>query len=199
MHRHFNVHMSLALALLFIFVCPGTGWANQGTDNRALVKHMQSGHVVLMVRHALAPGIGDPENFTLGDCATQRNLSEAGREQARAMGNWLRAQGIEQVKLYSSQWCRCLDTARLMQLGPVTPLPMLNSFFRRPEDREPRLSALRQFMAEKPGPGELIIMVTHQVTISGITGRWTDSGQGQLLRPTREGDIEWLGEVDFGG
>lgn len=162
-----------------------------------LVLQMQSGNAVLMIRHALAPGIGDPEEFDINDCSTQRNLDNAGREQAQAIGQWLRDHGIKNVKLFSSQWCRCMDTARLMGMGEVTPLPALNSFFESPQDREPNLSALRKFIHNKSKPGELIIMVTHQVTISGITGNWTDSGHGKLVRPGNDGKIKLLGELDF--
>ena len=162
-----------------------------------LVLQMQSGNAVLMIRHALAPGIGDPEEFDINDCNTQRNLDNAGREQAQAIGQWLRGHGIKNVKLFSSQWCRCMDTARLMGMGEVTPLPALNSFFESPQDREPNLSALRKFIHNKSKPGELIIMVTHQVTISGITGNWTDSGHGKLVRPGNDGKIKLLGELDF--
>ena len=162
-----------------------------------LVLQMQSGNAVLMIRHALAPGIGDPEEFDINDCSTQRNLDNAGREQAQAIGQWLRGHGIKNVKLFSSQWCRCMDTARLMGMGEVTPLPALNSFFESPQDREPNLSALRKFIQNKSKPGELIIMVTHQVTISGITGNWTDSGHGKLVRPGNDGKIKLLGELDF--
>lgn len=162
-----------------------------------LVLQMQSGNAVLMIRHALAPGIGDPEEFDINDCNTQRNLDNAGREQAQAIGQWLRDHGIKNVKLFSSQWCRCMDTARLMGMGEVTPLPALNSFFESPQDREPNLSALRKFIHNKSKPGELIIMVTHQVTISGITGNWTDSGHGKLVRPDNDGKIKLLGELDF--
>lgn len=162
-----------------------------------LVLQMQSGNAVLMIRHALAPGIGDPEEFDINDCSTQRNLDNAGREQAQAIGQWLRDHGIKNVKLFSSQWCRCMDTARLMGMGEVTPLPALNSFFESPQDREPNLSALRKFIHNKSKPGELIIMVTHQVTISGITGNWTDSGHGKLVRPDNDGKIKLLGELDF--
>ena len=103
-----------------------------------------------MIRHANAPGSGDPANFKIGDCATQRNLDERGRAQARAIGDVLRHHEIGKVRLYSSQWCRCLETARLMNLGAVQPLPALNSFFNRSEDREPRIAALKAFLAEQP-------------------------------------------------
>jgi phosphohistidine phosphatase SixA len=166
-------------------------------DEQALIDKLKKGGAVLLIRHALAPGIGDPQEFDVNDCSTQRNLNDEGREQARAIGQWLRKRGINNVKVYSSQWCRCLETARLMNLGSVTPLPALNSFFERSEDREPNISALKQFVHENTKPDELIIMVTHQVTISEITDKWTDSGHGKLVRPDQVGGIELLGELDF--
>jgi broad specificity phosphatase PhoE len=154
-------------------------WAQQSTD--ALVERLRSGGHVLMLRHALAPGTGDPAGFRLEDCATQRNLSDAGRAQARAIGVSLRARGIERARVYSSQWCRCLETAQLLGLGPVTPLPALNSFFQRADDREPNLTTLRDFLAAQPGQGEPIILVTHQVTVTAMTGVFPDSGEGVIL------------------
>ncbi len=72
-----------------------------------------------MVRHAIAPGNGDPPNFNIGDCSTQRNLDDSGRTQARRIGRWLRSNGIKSARIYSSQWCRCLETAKLIDLGSV--------------------------------------------------------------------------------
>lgn len=103
-----------------------------GEEPPSLALLKKPGHFAIM-RHALAPGTGDPRNFDLTDCSTQRNLSEAGREQAKAVGELLRKSGIEKAGVYSSQWCRCLDTATLLGLGPVTELPALNSFFQQPE------------------------------------------------------------------
>jgi phosphohistidine phosphatase SixA len=166
-------------------------------DEQALIKQMRDGGTVLMIRHALAPGIGDPEDFQLDDCSTQRNLDDEGRDQARDIGKWLHTNKITNVKIYSSQWCRCLETAELMNIGKVTPLPALNSFFESPADREPNLAAVRKFIKENSKPGELMIMVTHQVTIAGITDKWTDSGEGKLVRANPNGAIELLGEVRF--
>src|SRR5437868_6308691 len=84
---------------------------------------------VLLIRHAEAPGVGDPPGFRLGDCATQRNLSEKGRAQAGSIGDALRRRGVPVAKVLTSQWCRCRDTARLLDVGPVEDAPALNSFF----------------------------------------------------------------------
>lgn len=163
-----------------------------------LVKRMQAGGAVLMIRHAEAPGIGDPEDFSLDDCSTQRNLSEQGRAQAGAIGNWLRSRGINNARVFSSQWCRCFDTAQLMDIGEVTTHKGLNNFFTVPEDRESNLAALRAFLAEQPGDGELLVLVTHQVTISALTGEYTPSGHGKLLVLDGAGGFRLAGSLNFG-
>ncbi len=180
-----------------LFVCAVFVVTNVVADEKSLIEQMKSGNAVLMIRHANAPGIGDPENFDVNDCTTQRNLDDEGREQAKAIGQWLRDHDIQAVKLYSSQWCRCLETARLMQMGTVNPLPALNSFFEQIENREPNLTAIRKFIQDNTKPGELLIMVTHQVTISGITGEWIDSGEAKLVQVDKTGNIKMLGELDF--
>jgi phosphohistidine phosphatase SixA len=145
------------------------------------IERLGEGGYVIMLRHATAPGVGDPENFRLGDCATQRNLSDEGRAVARRLGERLRAQGIVAAGVYSSQWCRCLETAELLDVGPVEQLPALNSFFARPANRAPNLDALRRFLADLPEEGPPVILVTHQVTISAITGRGAASGEAVVL------------------
>jgi hypothetical protein len=100
--------------------------------------------------------------------------------------------------VYSSQWCRCIDTARLMALGPVSELPALNSFFERPQDREPNLAALRAFLSDQPADGKLVVMVTHFVTIAGITGQGVSSGEGVVLQLDGRGGTRVLGTLSFG-
>ncbi len=167
-------------------------------DYSEMIYKMKAGGHILMIRHALAPGSGDPANFKIGDCSTQRNLDDRGREQARAIGEWLRSNGITSARMYSSQWCRCLETARLIDLGEVKELPALNSFFELLQNREPNLIALNNFMAEQPADGELIIMVTHFVTISAIADRGVSSGEGVLLELIQDKIYEVVGQLDFG-
>ncbi len=150
---------------------------------------------VLMLRHALAPGTGDPAGFRLGDCATQRNLDGAGRAQAVKLGEQLARAGISRARVYSSQWCRCVDTARLLNLGAVTELPALNSFFDRPQEREPKISALRAFLAKLPADGPPVVLVTHQVTVSALTGVYPASGGGVLLQLDGSPTPRILGET----
>lgn len=158
---------------------------------------MKSGGHVLMLRHAYAPGTGDPENFRIGDCSTQRNLDAQGRSQAIRIGKRLQEKGIRSAKVFSSQWCRCIETAEALGLGPVAELPSLNSFFERPQDREPNLNALKAFLSTQSTHGELIILVTHFVTISALTGEGVGSGEGIVLRLAPKGDHKVIGRLAF--
>jgi broad specificity phosphatase PhoE len=153
--------------------------------------------VVLIVRHAeTVPGIGDPPGFRIDDCATQRNLSETGRKQAAAMGRTLAERGVTVSKVESSRWCRCADTARLaFPLLPVAYLDALNSFFEDRSTAAAQTRALRARIAEWKGPGTLVL-VTHQVNISALTGRATAMGEAVVLRPA-VGDVSVLGTVRF--
>ena len=162
-----------------------------------LVEQIGTGGHVLMIRHANAPGNGDPDHFRIGDCATQRNLDDRGRSQARRIGQWLRNRGIASARVYASQWCRCLETAALIGLGPVAELPALNSFYERPRDRAPNLAALRSFLAKQPTDGPLIVLVTHFVTISAITDEGVSSGEGVVMRLKDAGGMEVLGRLNF--
>jgi len=162
-----------------------------------LATRLQQGGHVLMLRHAHAPGFGDPPGFHLDDCATQRNLDASGRAQATAIGEWLRRQGVQEAKVYSSQWCRSLETARLLNLGPVKPLPALNSFFERTHDRVSSLIALNAFFARQPADGPLIILVTHFVNIEAVAGFSVGSGEGVLLQLQAGAAPRVVGRVDF--
>ncbi len=141
---------------------------------------LRQGQAVLMLRHALAPGTGDPANFELGDCSTQRNLNDTGREQARAWKPFLVEHGITEARIFSSQWCRCMETAKGMDLGEVTEWPSLNSFFRNREDgpaRTRRTVALVNDMAA----GEPVILVSHQVNITALAGIFPASNEGVII------------------
>ena len=137
---------------------------------------------VLMLRHALAPGFGDPSNFQLRDCSTQRILDEVGREQSRQIGNAFRKAGLRFEGVYSSQWCRCLDTAELLDIGTVDDFTGLNSFYTMPEREAEWLAELREHITLLGRrTDEPVIMVTHAVTISAIAGVSVGSGEAVLL------------------
>ena len=145
---------------------------------------------VLFVRHALAPGTGDPTHFELKDCATQRNLDDVGREQAKRLGVKMRDLGISFSRIYSSQWCRCLETAELMQMGVVEELPYLNSFYQGIVPRAETLAGLRQVLDDLPEDGSVTLMVTHFVTISAITGQGVGSGEAVAYDPKTDTSVK---------
>jgi broad specificity phosphatase PhoE len=101
--------------------------------------------------------------------------------QALRLGERLRKAGLTRVKVYSSQWCRCLETAQLLGIGQVEELPALNSIYNRPEDRERNVTALRAFLAALPATGPPVVLVTHQFTIAEFTGGGTGSGGGTVF------------------
>lgn len=180
-HVLMTTMIARGFAALSVALCLSSPLRAEAEDASVLAELAKPGHV-LMLRHAHAPGFGDPPGFKLGDCATQRNLDGAGREQARRLGERLRAAGVGRATVYSSQWCRCLETAGLLNLGDVKPLSALNSFFGRLEEREGRLTAVRELLAGLSTDGGPVVLVTHQVTVSAITGRGVGSGGGYLLR-----------------
>ncbi len=187
----------LAALLLAVgqFFSPLLGQAAHAAEALPLSELTKPGRV-LILRHALAPGGGDPAHFALDDCLTQRNLDATGRAQAAELGKRLASAGVARARIYSSQWCRCRDTARLLDLGPVADLPALNSFFRRPQEREGRLAALRAFLARLPTDGPPVILVTHQVTISALTGHGAVSGGGVILALNGTGEPRVLGAIE---
>jgi broad specificity phosphatase PhoE len=136
----------------------------------------RDGRALAMMRHASAPGTGDPPGFSLGICSTQRNLSDAGRAQARRVGDLFRENGVAAARVYSSQWCRCLETAAGLALGPVMEEPLLNSFFGVPEDGREQTVRLRAWLASLPRAAPLVL-VTHQVNITGFTSIVPQSGE----------------------
>lgn len=155
------------------------------------------GDGVLMLRHAQTePGIGDPAGFRLDDCATQRNLSSAGRMQSAAIGRTLAARGVVVARVESSQWCRCVDTARIAFPGlEVRIAEPLNSFFGDRSTEPAQTRALRARIAAWRGPG-VLVLVTHQVNISAVTGRSTAMGEGLVLQPDGS-DLRVVGAVRF--
>ena len=135
---------------------------------------------VLLIRHASTErGVGDPPGFALGQCGTQRNLSEAGRAEAVAIGAWFRQHGLQAQAVLSSQWCRCQDTARLA-FGQQEDWPALNSTFAGQGQHEPQLHLLRERLRQLPA-GRLEVWVTHQVIMTGLTGAYPAMGEGFLL------------------
>jgi len=180
MHGPTAIGGLLVLALLLWSPAPG-----QADMETAVWAALKNGDHVALLRHASAPGTDDPPGFRLDDCSTQRNLSEAGREQARSIGARFREHGIENVVIYSSQWCRCLETAKLLDLGKVNRFPGLNSFFRDGSREALQAAEVRALINKRP-KGTSLVLVTHQVNITALSGVFPQSGEIVVLRPDGE-------------
>lgn len=152
-------------------------------------------HYFVLIRHALAPGTGDPANFQLDDCSTQRNLSEEGRSQARRTGEAFQQRNILVRQVLSSQWCRCLETAALMDVGDVEPFPPLNSFFRDRSTEPAQTAQVREFMLKQQDPSGVTIMVTHFVNISALSGSGVSSGEMVVMQVNDQDELEVIGEL----
>ena len=150
---------------------------------------LASGQYLLLMRHAEAPGTGDPAGYSLDDCSTQRNLGEGGRRQAVSTGEWLRRQGINRAMLFSSPWCRCKDTAQSLNLGGYVVEPALGSFFDTPHRAKLQTRALSAFIASKLAVKGLhaLIPVTHHVNIRQFVGENIGSGDMVLVRVGPDG------------
>jgi broad specificity phosphatase PhoE len=189
-----NLAASLVAGFLTLQLALLAG-ASRTAESDPLAELARPGRLLLL-RHANAPGIGDPAEFTLGDRLSQRNLDAAGRAQAAAFGARLRTAGVEAAVVYSSQWCRCLETARLLEVGEVIELPALNAFLNRPVERVRRAAALRGFLAALPADGPPVVLVTHQIVITALTGGYAAAGGGLLLRLNGTSAPRVLGEIE---
>jgi len=182
--------------LIAVFACVLCSTPAQSSDrDAALWSALRSGGHIALLRHAVAPGTGDPPEFRLGDCQTQRNLSAQGRAQAARIGELFRAHGIQSAQVFSSQWCRCLETARLLGLGPVEERPFLNSFFNDYAQRQPQTTKLREWLNKQP-LREPIVLVTHQVNMTALTGVYPGSGELVIVRRAETGELVVVGTIE---
>lgn len=151
------------------------------------------GHVVLM-RHAEAPGTFDPPGYKLDDCATQRNLDANGRAQAARIGAAFKANQIVFTRVLTSAWCRCKDTARLVAGFDATVFPALNSFARDQSRAAGQTARVRQEIDAVNG-FEPVLMVTHQVVITALTGVYPASGELIAVRAGVDGTLTVAGRL----
>ena len=131
---------------------------------------------VIFMRHALAPGFGDPHNFIKEDCSTQRNLNNKGRLQARFIGSYLKASEIKFSEILTSEWCRCIDTTKELSLGKWETFSGLNSFFQGHERKDQVMNKLQKKL-DSIDNSDLVLFVTHQVVIAEQTGVVPSSGE----------------------
>ena len=172
------------LLLLLSFFCA------MAPAKAGLAQDLMDGQHVLLMRHADAPGYGDPAGYVIGQCATQRNLGDAGKKQAQAIGVWLGQQGIASAHVFSSPWCRCVDTATLLNKGPVKTEPSLGSFFDNMGLERKQTKALEGFIKNelaKPSKAPRIL-VTHHVNIQAFTGKVVGVGDMLLVKVNPNGE-----------
>jgi broad specificity phosphatase PhoE len=155
---------------------------------------LRGGGKIVMLRHASTePGLGDPPGFRLGDCATQRNLSEAGRAEARRIGAAFVRRAVPVARVLSSRWCRCVETARLA-FGRVEAWSPLDSFFD-DRSREPQQTRRLRALIAEPFTGGNLILVTHQVNITALTGIAPAMGEIIVLSPEPPGSFKIVGRL----
>ena len=168
--------------LLFIFALAFVAGAR--ADDTLWAK-VRAGGYVLLIRHAATdPGVGDPPGYTLDDCATQRNLNDAGRMQAKRLGERLRSERVPIAKVFTSPWCRCRDTA-MLAFGKAEDWEALANIFdqrEREADRSERVKKRVGTYADRK-PGGNVVMVTHGVNIAALTSVSPATAGIVVLRP----------------
>ena len=149
---------------------------------------------VLLLRHTIAPGVGDPENFKLNDCSTQRNLSQVGRDDAKAVGDWLKRRDIRISRVESSRWCRAKQTAQLLGIGKVRLNSNLDSLF---ESADPAKAIqtvrVKKQIVDWRNKSGLLVLVGHFVNIGAVAGVGVGSGEGVLVKADSKGKITVVG------
>jgi phosphohistidine phosphatase SixA len=154
--------------------------ATQTTDNDQAWDALKKPGTIVLFRHAIAPGGGDPAGFALNDCKTQRNLDEEGRAQARRLGEGFRKNAIQVDAVLTSQWCRTKETAQIAFAGLPKDEPSFNSFISRPDQASQQTEQARKLLLAWRGSGVLVV-VTHQVNITALTKIFPASGEGIIL------------------
>ena len=146
---------------------------------------------VLLMRHAVAPGIGDPAGYKLQDCKSQRNLDATGRAQAQKTGQWLKDQGVGNALVFSSAWCRCKETAENLAFGTPALEASLNSFFDDMRQGPQSNANLQKFVANqlKAKGDKALVLVTHQVNMTEFTGATVGSGDMVLVKVNAAGKM----------
>lgn len=170
----------LALLLAVLALSPAAATALSANTVQAVL----GGEAVLLMRHTTAPGVGDPDRFRLGDCDTQRNLSAEGRAQAQRIGAALRAAGLGALAVWTSPWCRCQDSARLLGLGTPRVVPALGSFFQGYTEESVQTAATINLLAQ--APADPLLLVTHQVNITALTQGAVYPRSGELVAVLRK-------------
>jgi phosphohistidine phosphatase SixA len=178
--------------LLVLLLLTMAAWVQPVRASNEAWHALRQGGTIALFRHARAPGTGDPASFRLDDCSTQRNLSAEGRQQAQRIGVLFRAQQVPVVRVLSSRWCRSLDTARLAFGTMTEPAPALDSFFSGNNQEPAQTKALRRLIEGWRSAG-VLVLVTHQVNITALTGIFPAEGEVLVLRPRADTGFDLVG------
>ena len=145
--------------------------------NKNLMNQLEEGGKLIFIRHAYAPGSGDPDNFNLNDCSTQRNLSEDGKKQAQLIGVFFKENKIKIDKILSSEWCRCKETA-FIAFEDFETKDFLNSFYsiKFAKNKKTQVKNLKKYV-NKWNSKKNLILVTHYVVISEVLNYAPGSGE----------------------
>ena len=184
-----RVFLVLLLGALFLGPSPVRA------DEAAAWSALRRGEGVALMRHTDAPGgAGDPAGFRLDDCSTQRNLSDKGRADAAEVGRRLKTERAVIGKLASSPWCRCLDTARLLDIGTVQPEPTFGNVVVLSDRRSELVQGARKLIGAWKGPGTLLV-VTHGATIQALTGYGPAQGEIVVVSARADGSLLEIGRL----
>ncbi len=185
---------SFMLMLASVMALPASA---ASANEEAVWSALKSGGHIVFIRHAVTnPGIGDPPNFTIGDCSTQRNLSDKGRAESQRIGDAFRHHKIPVSDVLSSRWCRCIDTARLA-FGRVKPAPMLDSMFSEPQHERQQKSREVFARAANRNSNANLIMVTHAQNILALTGVSPSSGEMIVVKLDGTDKFSVVGRLDI--
>jgi phosphohistidine phosphatase SixA len=167
----------MKLIKVFIFLLISITVSIKANSNEQLKNSLKEGGKLIFIRHAYAPGIGDPENFDIRDCSTQRNLNDKGIEQSKKIGLFFNQNKIKIDKVISSEWCRCKDTAFFGFKAFVT-RSFLNSFYdiKFEKNKNKQIKELKEYI-NKSTKVENIIFITHYVNIHELLNVNTSSGE----------------------
>jgi len=163
----------LKLFIIFICLTPSV----KADSKKNIINELKNGGKLIFIRHAYAPGSGDPSNFDISDCTSQRNLSNLGKIQSKNIGYFFSKNNIPINKVYSSEWCRCKETA-VIAFNGYEVKKSLNSFFgeKFTKNKDSQIINLKKFIKNWDGKQNLVF-VTHYVVISEILNYGTSSGE----------------------
>jgi phosphohistidine phosphatase SixA len=189
-YKMIKIFMNCAIRIITICIFCLSSFCIAQQAIATLPNDLQDGQHVLLMRHADAPGYGDPPGYVITQCSTQRNLDDYGKKQAKAIGIWLANQGIQKADVFSSPWCRCLDTATLLDKGSIKIEPSLGSFFDNMSLEKRQTKQLEGFIKNELSRQSKrpLILVTHHVNIQAFTGKVVGVGDMVLVRVNANGE-----------